>query len=156
MYDTPVFTLNTSISDGLLTGGMVLIDQKPLTQYVPSFGGTFTFTGMTFVLEDGTEVVISDGTVEIVLEKDNNEFLAEEAVLAGDEDFEYTSTNRIITLTIGGPTPLIVLFDLVLSYILMGLGIVFLVLLLLQWRRRIDLVAMARKRRAADSTPPPQ
>ncbi|MHA2135536.1 MAG: hypothetical protein ACW99J_16890 [Candidatus Thorarchaeota archaeon] len=139
VMDIPMFRLNSSVFDGMRTGGMLLLDPDAVISYLPRFGGTFVLRGVTVTLDDGTELTMSDDTIRIVLDKHNNNLHADNATVYGNGGLSYTSDGEIATLAADGSAPFVVLLDLILAYSLIGMAGSATLLILLHVKGRIRL-----------------
>ena len=136
---TPMFMLNDTISDGQLAGRTMVLDEKAIASYIPSFGGTFAFSGLTLVMGDGSEVRLSDEIVLVRVEKYNNEIYPRDAVLLNEGSVGYTSDSDYFTATLDGVAPWFVAFDAVLAITLWGTLSMLIVLGSLHAKGRIRL-----------------
>ena len=138
--DSPLFILNESIPDGQLAGGTMMLDREAISRYMAEFGGTFVFSGLEFVLDDGAEVMLSENTIQIEIMKHQNDEKARAAVITGDEDLTFESDNAIAILYAAeGAASIIVMLDLVLLVSAWGLAGVLVILAILHKRGRITL-----------------
>ncbi|TFF86705.1 hypothetical protein EU519_00960 [Candidatus Thorarchaeota archaeon] len=127
--DRPMFTINDSVKDGMLTYNTFLMDDEPISKVIPDFGGRLVFDELTFVLSDGTQKTISNGTIEILLEKNYNDLAPQSATLNSTEDLSYSADYRTIRVTTPAAAPLLTILDRFLVFSLMGGGLVFVVLM---------------------------
>ena len=138
--DSPLFILNESIPDGQLTGGTMMLDREAISRYMAEFGGTFVFSGLEFVLDDGTVVMLSEETIQIEIMKHQNDQKARAAEISGDDNLTFESDEVIATLfTAEGAASLIVLLDLALLVSAWGLAGALVILAILHRIGRITL-----------------
>jgi hypothetical protein len=154
VMDIPMFRLNSSVFDGMRTGGMFMLDPDAVISYLPRFGGTFVLRGVSITLDDGTEFKLSDDTIQIVLDKHNNNLYADNATILGDGGLTYTSNGEIATLAAVGSAPFVVLLDLILAYSLIGLGGSAVLLIFLHIKGRIRLSLGPLRRISSTKTQP--
>jgi hypothetical protein len=137
---SPLFHVNESIPDGQLAGGTMMLDREAISRYMAEFGGTFVFSGLEFVLDDGTEVILSEETIHVEIAKHQNDQFARAAEISGDSELIYESDSAIATLFAAeGAASLIVLVDLALLVSAWGLAGAFIILAILHRRGRITL-----------------
>lgn len=130
---THLFVLNDSIRNGQLVGEMLLMDPESASRYISDFGGTLVINGLTFVLSDGTEVVVTEGTIEIVLEKFYNDYAPAPAVLGGSSNLTYSVDSAMMTVVAGGSAsvPFIVVLDTFIAVAIAGTACALMILIIL-------------------------
>jgi len=138
---THMFMLNDSVRNGQLVGEMLLMDPESASRYISDFGGTLVISGLTFVLTDGTEVVVTEGTIEIVLEKLYNDYAPTPAVLEGSSNLTYSAdTSMMIVFSSGSASvPFIVLLDSLIAAAIVGAACTLLILIALHLTGHIRL-----------------
>jgi hypothetical protein len=139
LFDEALFSVHDNVTDGMLVGGMLLIDDEAISQYLPMIGGTYVFTGLEVLLDDGATMTVGDGSFQIQVQKYSNEYIPRAAVLEDSDNVSYESDSRYITLTSAASTPLIVFLDLVIGSTLLGTGTVLLALVVLHMKGKIVL-----------------
>jgi hypothetical protein len=135
----PMFMLNDTIRDGQLIGTSILMDDESVASYISEFGGTFVFSGLTFVMTDGTKTPLSEEDVLVRVEKYSSELDPREAVLLNAGSVTYTSDTDYFTATLDGVAPWFVVFDAVLAVLLWGSFSTLTVLGILHIKGRIKL-----------------
>jgi hypothetical protein len=135
----PMLMLNDTIRDRQLAVTTTTIDDAALSSHISEFGGTFVFSGLTFVMDDGSEILLSEEDVQVRVEKHNNEIDPREAVLLNADSVTYTSDTDHFTATLNGVAPWFVAFDAVLAVILWGSFFTFSALAVLHANGRIRL-----------------
>lgn len=116
----PMFMLNDTIRDGQLVGTTLVMDDESVASYISEFGGTFVFSGLRFVMTDGTEMLLSEDDVQVRVEKYNSEITPREAVLLNAGSLTYTSDTDYFIATLDGLAPWFVAFDAVVAVLLWG------------------------------------
>ncbi len=132
--DKPMFTITDSLKDGTLVYRSFLMDGDAISRIIPDFGGRLVFDRLTFVLGDGSKKSVSNGTIEILLEKNYNDLTPENATLNSTENLSYVADYRTIQVATSVGTPLLAVFDRFLALSLIVGGVVFLVLTVLHIR----------------------
>lgn len=135
----PMFMLNGTIQDGQLVGRNILMDDASIAAYISEFGGTFVFSGLRFILDDGLEISLSEEDVQVRVEKYSGEVEPREAILLGETSLDYTVDTDYFTTTIDGIAPWFVLLDAVLVVVLWGSGSSLAILGVLHVKGRIVL-----------------
>jgi hypothetical protein len=135
----PMFMLNDSIRDGQLVGTSILMDDESVASFISEFGGTFVFSGLTFVMSDGTEMLLSEEDVLVRVEKYSSELDPREAVLLSADSVTYSSDTDYFTATLIGFAPWFVAFDAVVAVLLWGSFSTLTVLGILHVKGRIKL-----------------
>ena len=138
---THMFMLNDSVRNGQLVGEMLLMDPESASRYISDFGGTLVINGLTFVLSDGTEVVVTEGTIEIALEKSYNDYAPAPAVLGGSSNLTYSADRSMMIVVSSGSasTPFIVVLDSFIAVAVAGAAGTLLILMVLHLTGHIRL-----------------
>lgn len=139
LMETPLVSVVGSIQDSVMETGMVLVDPDSVSQIIPAFGGTFVIDGLRFVMDDGSVQVVTEGTIQIRLEKQYNDYGPEVATLSAADNLSYTADPSIVTISLTGAAPLIMWVDCAVALSLIGLGILATVLIALHMTGRITL-----------------
>jgi hypothetical protein len=135
----PMFMLNDTIGDGQLAAITITLDDAAAASHISEFGGTFVFSGLIFVMDDGSEILVSEEEVQVRVEKYNNELEPREAILLNADSVTYTSGTDYFTATLEGAAPWLVVFDAVAAVMLWGSFFTFSVLAVLHTTGRIKL-----------------
>ncbi len=135
--DSAIFTVNGTVRDGERLGGFMLIDDNALSQYLPMIGGTYVFKDLSFHLIDGT--VFTLGDISIELEKNNNKWLPENAIITGSDDVTYESDDQYAYIKMDASTPLIVFVDLIVGSALIAAFSIIVIALVLHLKGIITL-----------------
>ncbi|NHI83174.1 MAG: hypothetical protein EAX81_02555 [Candidatus Thorarchaeota archaeon] len=138
LYNTSsMFMINDYIPDGAHVFTGMRIDEDPVSSYMSYFGGTFVFRELSFVLDDGTEIIVGD--VDIELLKYSNE-LAPQATLSNYSlAVTFTADADVLTVTSEGTAPLIQLVDTMLVIVIVGLLATMVVLGYLHRKGKVSL-----------------
>ena len=135
----PMLMINDTIRDGQLALTTITIDDTPFSSHISEFGGTFVFSGLIFVMQDGSEILLSEENVQLRVEKYNNEANPREAVLLNADSVTYASDTDHFTATLSGVAPWFVALDAVVAVILWGSFLTFSALAVLHANGRIEL-----------------
>lgn len=135
---TSVFSASGVMTDGRMFGGIMLIDDDAVSQFISMFGGYIVFQGLRMTLIDGSIIDYGDSTFMIGLEKHSNDVVPRNATLSGD-DIEYTSSGGYIHINTMGAAQPIVLVDLLLGITILGTASLVVVLGVLHVKGRITL-----------------
>jgi hypothetical protein len=135
----PMLMLNDTIGDGQLAATTIIIDDAAVASHISEFGGTFVFSGLIFVMDDGSEILLSEEDVQVRVEKYNNEVNPNAAALLNAGSVTYTSDTDRFTATLNGVAPWVVAFDAVAAVMLWGSFFVFSTLAVLHANGRIKL-----------------
>ncbi len=138
---THLFMFNDSIRNGQFVGEMLLMDPESASRYISDFGGTLVINGLTFVLSDGTEVVVTEGTIEIVLEKFYNDYAPAPAILGGSSNLTYSADSSMMIVAASGSAsvPFIVLLDSLIVVAIVGTAGTLLILITLHLTGHVRL-----------------
>ncbi len=139
LMETPLVSVAGAIDDSVMESGMILVDSEAVSQIIPGFGGTFVIDGLRFDMDDASVQVVTEGIIQIRLEKQYNDFEPEIATLSGADNLSYTSDPSIITISMTGSAPLIMWVDYVLGLSLIGLGVLAVALIALHMTGRVTL-----------------
>lgn len=134
---TSMFMINDVIPDSAQVFTGMRIDEKSVSSYMPYFGGTFVFKGLSLVLVDGTEIAIGDIDIEIL--KYSNEIAPQATLSSYPSTVTFHADTEVLTATSAGTAPLIHVIDTVLAVIIMGTVGTLLVLGYLHRKGRIVL-----------------
>ncbi len=115
-----LFTLSNNVSDGQMVTGSIQLDMDAVSRYLPDFGGVLVIQDMVLVLDDGSEIVITNDTIEIEFEKNFNRVLPDAARVVHDA-MNHTSTaaDGVLTISLRDAASAIVLLDLVAAVFMM-------------------------------------
>ncbi len=152
--DKPMFTISDSLNDGLLVYTSFLMDGDAISRIIPDFGGRLVFNHLTFVLSDDSKKSVSNGTIEIFLEKNYNDLTPESATLNSTENLSYVADYRTIQVATTVGTPLLAVFDRFLAFSFIVGGVVLLVLTVLHIRGVICLPYARIRRSILEKTKP--
>ncbi|MBD3160125.1 MAG: hypothetical protein GF309_15205 [Candidatus Lokiarchaeota archaeon] len=136
----PALQLNDTLVDGQMIGTRPMITNKPLSRYLPSFGGIFVFEGLTIKLRDGTSIRVGEDPIRIALEKESSKMDPRGSIEAMNANLSYESSVRLMTLTIpSGGVSGIITADMLTAVSLAGIGIVAATVFILQRTNRIHV-----------------
>jgi hypothetical protein len=135
----PMFMLNDTIWDGQMAVTTITIDDAAATSHISEFGGTFVLSGLIFVMDDGSEILLSEEDVQVRVEKYNSKVEPNEAVVLSAGSLTYTSDTDYFTATLDGVAPWFVAFDAVVVAMLWGSFLLFSTLAVLHTKGRIKL-----------------
>jgi len=131
---------NDTLVDGQMIGTRPMITNKPLSRYLPSFGGIFVFEGLTIRLRDGSSIQVSESPIIIELEKESSKKDPEGSIEVMNANLSYESSARLMTLMIpSGSTTGIITADMLIAVSLAGIGIAGLVVFILHRTNRIQV-----------------
>jgi hypothetical protein len=151
--DTPVLTISGPMTDGRMVAGSLLIDNDPISQYLPMYGGYLVITGLKLDLIDGSKIEVAD-TFYIELEKYSNEFYPRNATLTG-ENVDYDINEGYVNINDVGPSQFVVLLDLLLGIAIIGTTGVAVVMGVLHAKGRITIPIITRFAATVRGTYPP-
>ena len=135
----PMFMLNNTIRDSQLVVTTSILDDDALTSHIAEFGGTFIFSGLTFVMDDGSEILLSEEEIQVRVEKYNNEINPNVSVLQNSDSMTYTFDANHLTATLDGVAPWFVAFDAAMAVMLWGSFFLLVVLVILHIKGKIKL-----------------
>ncbi|MFX1367726.1 MAG: hypothetical protein ACFFAY_03920 [Promethearchaeota archaeon] len=135
--DTSMFMIDNLIPDGARVFTGMRIDEHSLSRYMPCFGGTFVFSELKFVMDDGSEIDI--GTIEIELVKYSNELDPRAELISAPATVTYTSDADILTAVAEGTGPIIYAIDSAFAAILWIIGGTLVILGYLHIKGRVNL-----------------
>jgi hypothetical protein len=154
LYDiTPMFMINDVIPDDAHVFTGMRIDEHAVSSYMPYFGGTLSFKGLSFVLDDGTEIAVGDLDIEIL--KYSNELQPQATLSNYPLTITFAADADVLVAISVGTAPLIHLVDNVLAAILVAtIGTLF-VLGYLHRKGRIQLPLGKARSLLGQSSPSP-
>jgi len=135
----PMFMLNDTIRDSQMVVKTSILDDDSVTSHIAEFGGTFIFSGLTFVMDDGSEILLSEEDVQVRVEKSNNKINPSTSILQNSDSITYTSEANYLTATLNGVAPWIVVFDMAMAVMLWGSFLILIVLAILHIKGKIRL-----------------
>ncbi len=119
----PALELNDTLIDGQMIAAQPMITNKPLSRYLPSFGGIFVFKGLTIHLRDSSSMEISEKPITIELKKQSSKSTPEGSLHAMNANLSYETSVRMMSLTLpSGSTSVLLAIDLVVAVSLAGVS----------------------------------
>jgi hypothetical protein len=134
---TSMFMIDNLIPDGVRVYTGMRIDEHSLSRYLPHFGGTFVFSGLKFVMDDGSEIGME--TIEIELVKYSGELDPRAELISAPANVTYTANADILTTVAEGTAPIIFAIDSAFAATLWIIGATLVILGYLHIKGRIDL-----------------
>jgi hypothetical protein len=135
----PMFMLNDTIRDSQLVVTTSVLDDDAVTTHIAEFGGTFVFSGLKFMMDDGSEILLSEEDIQVRVEKYNNEADPSTSVLQNTDAMTYTSDANYLIATLDGTAPWFVAFDAAVVVIFWGSFLIVMALGVLHIKGRIRL-----------------
>lgn len=135
----PMFMLNNTIRDSQLVVKTSILDDDAVTSHIADYGGTFVFSGLTFVMDDGSEILLSEEDIQIRIEKYNSDINPSASVLQTAGSTTYTFDSNYLTATLDGIAPWFVAFDAAVAIILWCSSFLLIILTILHIKGKIRL-----------------
>ncbi|HDD67757.1 MAG TPA: hypothetical protein ENG31_03970 [Candidatus Thorarchaeota archaeon] len=107
----PLFEINGSLADGAMVGGSQVIDDNPVSRYIPDFGGILVLRGLRLVLSTEETVSIGSDELRFSFSKRLNNHVPEEAQVLGVNNTAYAVGEGVIALKTNGQPPIIIITD---------------------------------------------
>ncbi|MGQ4870372.1 MAG: hypothetical protein ACP6IT_00875 [Candidatus Thorarchaeota archaeon] len=107
----PLFEINGSLADGTMVGGSRVIDDEPVSRYIPDFGGILVLRGLRLVLSTSETISIGNNELRVSFSKRLNNHRPEEAQVLGVNKTAYAVGEGVIALKTNGQPPITVITD---------------------------------------------
>lgn len=120
----PALEFNDTLVDGQMRSTYPMIINKPISRYLPSFGGIFVIDGLRIHLRDGSSIDVSDDSMTIELEKRSGKIHPEGSFYPVNTNLSYESSVQMMTLTVpAGSASMLLVTDMIMVISLAGVSI---------------------------------